>query len=250
MKGANLHGVSELYRAAIMTLLLLTGSDLLAQVQPQSVTDHTVAFLKDADLSVSYSATIEPPNPGSDQPVHSVANFASGVMARYEKSFHRWWLNADLNYGYSNINQRYNEDAGGYSGIKSNLQEWSITDVLKGPKLWHRIGTFAEIGAGALIFNPINGEVDMVEHITHGANGKKLATPYDITIRNFGTTGQTKASAVFGAGLSMDLSKHFAARAEYRGFEYLSPTYNAFTTFNSQEAKYTQQPTLGMILKF
>ncbi len=249
MKVSNLYGVPGLYRTALMALLL-AGSGLLAQVRTQSATDHTVAFLKDADLSVSYSGTLQPTKAGFDPSTHQVADFTSGVMARYEKSFHRWWLNADLNYGYSNINQRYNENQGSYDGIKANLQEWSLTDVLKGPKLWRRIGTFAEIGAGALISSPVNGEVDMVEHITRGANGKPLTTPYNVTIRNFGTSGETKASAVFGGGLTMDLSKHFGARAEYRGFEYLSPTYNAFTTFNSQQAKYTQQPTLGMFLKF
>lgn len=228
-----------------------------------SLTLASVCFAQDVDgrakkvaateapvISVSYSAALtnaagEAPEAVS-QP-SPTADFASGFSARLQKSYH-WWLGYQVTYGFNNIGIRRNLNDIAYSFIQSGMHELSASYLLKGPARYG-FKSFAEAGAGALIFAPTYGTADLVSTYTEGWGGKTIA-PKTVITRQDGLETQSRGTGIFGVGIDYDLNQHFGARAEYRALAYVTPTFKNGTAYGEQQYTLAQEPVAGMYFKF
>jgi opacity protein-like surface antigen len=82
-------------------------------------------------------------------------------------------------------------------------------------------------GAGALVFDPTGKAGGFVP----------------------GARDQARAAFVYGGGVDYNLTRHFALRAEYRGFVYERPDFD-LQALHSGATTYTAQPSAGIVFRF
>lgn len=201
----------------------------------------------DPQVTVSYSAVPASSTnlPSEKNMTPTGSSIAGGV--RYQKSASRW-KGYELNYGWSNPTLRRSDSPNAYSQIQTWMHELSAAYVAKGPRLPFGVKSFMEAGVGAFIFAPMNGESQLVQHIT--TNWGKPVAPYDVVSHEGGLRTQVRAMSFLGTSLSYELNKYFGARADYRLSEYMSPTFKLGTTFGAQRLVLAQQRSAGVYLKF
>ena len=153
--------------------------------------------------------------------VNNDATNSGGVLASY-----RYFFNAhqglEANYGYTRNTNSYGLPSGPF-GVPANNHEISADYVFR--FRLPRVSPFVLAGAGALIFSPTNN-----------------ALP--------GTTTQTRAAFVYGGGTDINVTSHIFLRAEYRGFIFNSPTYDATVLSGLNRTTHLAEPSIGFGYRF
>lgn len=149
--------------------------------------------------------------------VQETATDSGGVLANY-----RFFFNdnsgVEFNYGYTPNTQKYLLYQG-LLGVKEESHEATAAYVLRFPG--HRFVPFAEIGTGALMFQPQNAP----------------------------ETLQAKAAFVYGAGFDIGIGHRCFLRAQYRGLVYNSPDFNTYY-LGPDRVTHRAEPSVGFGIKF
>ena len=151
--------------------------------------------------------------------IENKATHSGGVLGTYRHFFSEHH-GVEANYGYALNTQSYALNSGTL-GVKTYAHEVSGAYVFRLPL--RNVTPFALAGAGALVFDP----KDFV-----------------------GTSTQTRAAFVYGAGVDFNLSRHIFARAQYRGLVYNSPTYDLPTLAGVDRVTHRAEPSIGFGYRF
>jgi len=151
--------------------------------------------------------------------VENKATNSGGVLGSY-RYFFSAHHGVEADYGYALNTETYGS-AGEAWGVKTYSHEVSGAYVFRMPM--GKVTPFALAGAGALIFDP----------------------------KNFaGSSTETRAAFVYGAGLDFNMSHHLFMRAEYRGFVYNSPTFGLTTLDGLDRVTHRAEPSVGFGYRF
>ena len=151
------------------------------------------------------------------------ATDSGGILVGYRYNVNRW-LAAEANYGLTQNSQLYFGSLGG-ARVQANVHEITGSAIAKLPTIAN-VQLYALAGGGALVFDPTDA------------------------IGNFiGATRETTGTFLYGVGGDYNFTRHFAIRAEYRGFIYKAPSFN-LSSLNSDTWTYTAQPSAGIVFKF
>jgi len=146
-----------------------------------------------------------------------------GFLVGYRYNFNRW-LSAEANYGYDRNTQKY---LGATTGrVQTNIHTVTSSAVVKLPTV-AKLQPYVLGGGGALVFDP-----------TDKSGGSFL-----------GATWQAKGALVYGGGADYAVSKHFSARAEYRGYVYKAPDFN-LTSLKTDAWTHVAAPSAGVVYHF
>lgn len=161
-----------------------------------------------------------------------------GVLATYHQAW-KPYLGYNINFGYTRFTQTNSFGQGfsngpgappgtpsafGMGSMHMQMYELSAAYAFYGPRS-KRFRTTGQLGAGELIFDPL-GPPEVKE--------LKCA-----------------ATMIFGVGGEYDLSRHFAIRAEYRGFFYRTPFFNRPYFFPSERLyTVTNMPAVSLVYRF
>jgi len=159
------------------------------------------------------------------QGVSRTTTDTGGFQVGYRYNINRW-LAAEGNYGFDRNTQKYFGSFGG-SRVQANLHAVTGDLVVKLPLPIRRISTYALAGGGGLIFDP-----------TGDSGG---------SVPGAGTQG--KGAFLYGAGADYALTRHFAIRAEYRGFVYENPDFG-LRALHTDSWTHTAQPSAGIVFRF
>jgi outer membrane immunogenic protein len=152
--------------------------------------------------------------------IQQSASNSGGVLANYRYFFTKS-NGVEVNYGYS-LNTQNLGLASGPLGVRADQHEFSAEYVFR--HKMHGLTPFVEAGAAGLVFDPRD--------------------------TSFGASTQTRAALVYGAGVDIDLSSHFFARAEYRGFVYDSPTFGLLAEQGTDRITHRAEPSVGFGYRF
>jgi opacity protein-like surface antigen len=161
----------------------------------------------------------------SENGINQHATDAGGFLLSYRYHFNRW-LAADASYGYAR-NTQQNFTSSGASSVQANVHQATGALVVTAPRRIFRINPYVLAGAGALVFDPT------------GNGGGTISA----------AQSQSRAVFVYGGGADYGLTKHFALRAEYRGFVYERPDFN-LGAMHSGATTHTAQPSAGIVFRF
>jgi len=146
-----------------------------------------------------------------------------GFLVGYRYNFNRW-LSAEANYGYDRNTQKY---LGATTArVQTNIHTVTSSAVVKLPTV-AKLQPYVLGGGGALVFDP-----------TDKSGGSLL-----------GATWQAKGAFVYGGGADYAISKHFSARAEYRGYVYKAPDFN-LTSLKTDAWTHVAAPSAGVVYHF
>jgi outer membrane immunogenic protein len=148
------------------------------------------------------------------------ATDTGGVLASY-RFFFNDFNGVELNYGWAPGTQKYFDFFNGPYGVRSDSNEATAAWVFRYPG--HRVIPFGLVGAGALVFNPINPV-------------------------GFETT-QARGAFLYGGGVDISLTDRFFIRAEYRGLVYNTPDFNTLY-LGPYRATNRAEPTVGFGVRF
>jgi opacity protein-like surface antigen len=148
-----------------------------------------------------------------------------GFVLSYRYHFTRW-LAADASYGFARNTQESNT-ALTTLRVQANVHQATAALVVTIPRRVLKLNPYLLAGTGALDFDPT------------GNRGGTVA----------GASNQAKAVFVYGGGVDYDFSKHFFARAEYRGFVYDRPDFN-LAAIHAGATTHTAQPSAGIVFRF
>ena len=146
---------------------------------------------------------------------------SGGVLASY-RFFFDTHSGIEVNYGYARNTVSYGL-AGDPFGIPTDNHEVSADYIFRLPH--KRVSPFFLAGAGALVFDPRQG----------------AAT---------GATAQTRPAFVYGGGVDLSLTSRIYLRAEYRGFVFNSPTYDAAALSGLDRTTHLAEPSIGFGYRF
>jgi len=153
------------------------------------------------------------------------ATNTGGFVLSYRYHFNRW-LATEASYGYDR-NEQQNFTSAGQFNVEANVHQATGALVVTAPHSIHKFVPYVLAGVGALVFDP-----------TGNAGG---SVP--------GEQSQARAAFVYGGGVDYDLSRHFALRAEYRGFVYERPDFG-LQALHSGSTTHTAQPSAGIVFRF
>jgi hypothetical protein len=146
-----------------------------------------------------------------------------GVMVGYRYCIFRWLgVEGDANY-FLPAGQKYTL-LGTPVSLKTNASALTGAVVFNLPNpMTKKLQSFASVGGGAMIFRPTD-----------------FSASVDYRIRNV---------VVFGGGMDLPMTRHFAIRAEVNTFLYKAPD---FENTDLKVTKFTQAlvPSAGIIYKF
>jgi len=146
-----------------------------------------------------------------------------GFLIGYRYNYNRW-LSAEANYGYDRNTQRYFGSTTGR--VQTNIHTVTGSAVVKVPSVL-KLQPYVLGGGGALVFDP-----------TNNAGGSV-----------FGSTWQAKGAFLYGGGADYAISKHFSARAEYRGYVYKAPDFNLIS-LKTDTWTHIAAPSAGVVYHF
>jgi opacity protein-like surface antigen len=176
----------------------------------------------------------------SDNRIRQSSTDAGGFLVSYRYHFNRW-LAADAAYGrVRNTQRNFTTTPVLISPIfgpgprvltttlpvQADVNESTAALVVTIPS-FGRLKPYVLAGSGALTFSPTQA----LGAFTPGA----------------GT--QSKAVFEYGGGVDYNLTKHFAARLEYRGFVYKRPDFG-LTALRTDFTTNTAQPSAGVVFRF
>jgi opacity protein-like surface antigen len=194
----------------IVLAILLSASGAMAQEQRQEVSvQGTGFFTKDSN--------------GNGINQHS--RDTGGILASYRYHFNRW-LAADASYGYDR-NTQQNFTSTGRLNVEANVHQATGALVVTVPHSILKFDPYVLAGAGALVFDPTGKAGGFVP----------------------GARDQARAAFVYGGGVDYNLTRHFALRAEYRGFVYERPDFD-LQALHSGATTHTAQPSAGIVFRF
>jgi outer membrane immunogenic protein len=194
----------------IVLAILLSASGVMAQEQRQEVSvQGTGFFTKDSN--------------GNGINQHSTDT--GGILASYRYHFNRW-LAADASYGYDR-NTQQNFTSTGRIGAEADIHQATGALVVTVPHSILKFDPYVLAGAGALVFDPTGKAGGFVP----------------------GARDQARAAFVYGGGVDYNLTRHFALRAEYRGFVYERPDFD-LEALHSGATTHTAQPSAGIVFRF
>ena len=144
---------------------------------------------------------------------------SAGFMAGYRYNINRWFA-VEGDYDYFSNSQKYASTSNSAS-IQTNVNALTSVGVVKVPTNF-KVKPYVLAGGGIMIFDPRN------------ANG---------------VDSQTTGTFVYGGGADYSLSKHFAARAQYRGFVYKTPDFS-LATLRTDKFTHSAVPSAGLVFRF
>jgi outer membrane immunogenic protein len=151
------------------------------------------------------------------------ATDTGGFLVGYRYNFTRW-LSAEANYGYDRNTQRYFGSTTGR--VQTNIHTVTGSAVVKLPTV-AKLQPYVLGGGGALVFDP-----------TDKSGGGFV-----------GATWQAKGAFAYGGGADYAISKHFSARAEYRGYVYKAPDFS-LTSLKTDAWTHVAAPSAGVVYHF
>jgi opacity protein-like surface antigen len=163
---------------------------------------------------------------------------SAGALVTLHKTF-RPYLGYNLNFSYTQFTQTNSlgqgftptpgaptGSPGSFAGsyLDRRMYEMTAAYAVAGPRS-KRIRSFAQLGAGALVFDP-------------------TSSPLAHELKSC-------ATIVFGAGGEYDVSRHFSIRAEYRGLLYRMPN-TGFAYYFPSDRLYTvtNMPAISLVYRF
>ena len=146
---------------------------------------------------------------------------SAGVLATYRFFFSKH-QGLEANYAYSRNTTTYSLPFG-QSGVTANQHEWTGAYVFRFPTRW--INPYVEAGVGGLTFSP-----------THSTSP--------------GSSTDTRAAFVYGAGADFNLTSRLFIRAQYRGFAFSSPTFNLAANHDNDRVTHLAEPSVGIGFRF
>jgi len=126
---------------------LSVGAQQNTNPSPKS-TSGSSSFLKNSDISAGLFAQIA--HPASNSSVYQSTNLSAGALFSFHTSY-RWWLGADVNYGYSHFSEQYRDGSPGnylYTNVPTGMHELSAAYLVKAPKFPFKLKPYAEAGIG------------------------------------------------------------------------------------------------------
>ena len=175
------------------------------------------------DASVSAIGVFTPTTNGTGG-VQESATGTVGFLGSY-----RYMLTprsaAEANYSFAQYSTRFLTNFQPNTKVHTRQQELSVAYVYSFN--FRNFSPFAEVGPAAILFSPI---------------------------RDFGTTQQslsrtTAVGAVFGAGVSYEISPSFDVRVQYRGFAVKAPDFGN-DTFKTNRYEVISMPAIGVAYHF
>jgi outer membrane immunogenic protein len=158
--------------------------------------------------------------------VRQSATNSGGFLANYRFFFNEHH-GVEVNYGYAQNTQSYGL-GGGALGVKSRSHEVSAAYVFRFRLArLPRLTPFALAGVGGLVFDPKD----------------------DFSSRSLGATTQARAAFVYGGGADFNVTKRVFVRAQYRGFVYNSPTFDA-SSLGPERITHRAEPSAGVGFRF
>ena len=230
--------LQAVFQFSMLTTLLFpaalsAGAQQNTNPSPESTSG---SFLKNSDISAGLFAQIA--HPASNSSVHQSTNLSAGALLSFHTSY-RWWLGADINYGYSHFAEQYRDGTPGnylYTNVPTGMHELSAAYLVKAPKFQFKLHPYAEAGIGDLIFSP------SVSSVT-------ITTVNQIVP----VSTQNRFTGLYAIGVDSPVFfHHLAARFEYRNLWYTAPSFgNKNAGFlDSTRPMFTQEPVVGIDYKF
>lgn len=152
------------------------------------------------------------------------ATDTGGFLVGYRYHFNNW-LSAEANYGFDRNTQKY-FSTGGLSRVQSDIHTTTADLVVNLPLTFYKFHPYVLGGSGALTFHP---------------TGNGAPVP--------GADTQAKAVILYGGGADYALTRHFAVRAEYRGYAYKTPDFG-LQSLTTNSWTHTAQPSAGFVYSF
>lgn len=131
----------------------------------------------------------------------------------------------EVNYGFSQNNQKYFTSFQRDARIHSRMQELTVAYVYT--RTYRRYNPFAELGVGGLLFTPV----------------------LDNKTNLLGTKSTKGLGGLFGGGLAYELSPSFDIRIEYRGLITKAPNFGE-TNFSTNRYEVISVPSVGVAYHF
>jgi opacity protein-like surface antigen len=157
--------------------------------------------------------------------INQHATDTGGFVLSYRYHFNRW-LAADASYGYDR-NTQQNVTSTGRLNVEADVHQATGALVVTIPHSILKFNPYVLAGAGALVFDPTGKVGEFVP----------------------GAQYQARAAFVYGGGVDYKLTRHFALRAEYRGFVYERPDFG-LQPLHSGSTTHTAQPAAGIVFRF
>ena len=195
---------------AVFLAILSSASAATAQEERQEIgVQGTGFFTKDS----------------SESGIHQRATDTGGFVLSYRYHFNRW-LAADASYGYDRNTQR-NATSTSRLNVQADVHQATGALVVTVPHSILKFNPCVLAGAGALVFDPTGKAGEFVPGAQH----------------------QARAAFLYGGGVDYKLTRHFALRAEYRGFVYERPDFG-LQALHSSSTTHTAQPSAGILFRF
>jgi opacity protein-like surface antigen len=145
--------------------------------------------------------------------------YSGGVLAGYRFNINEW-VGVEGDYDYFNNSQKYINSTGN-ALVKTNVHAVTGSAVVKIPTS-SSLTPYFLVGGGAVIFHP--RDTSSVET-------------------------QTRGTFVYGGGLDLTLTKHFAVRGQYRGFIYKIPDFDV-GDLHTDKFTHAAVPSAGLVFTF
>jgi len=152
------------------------------------------------------------------------ATETGGFLVGYRYHINKW-LAVEQNYGFDRNTQRFS--TGGSSRVQSDIHTTTADLVVNVPVKFFGLRPYVLGGSGALIFHPTGNASAAVS----------------------GADTQAKGVILYGGGADFGLTRHFALRAEYRGYIYKTPDFG-LRSLSSDGWTHTAQPSAGLVYSF
>lgn len=174
------------------------------------------------DVSLSALGTYQPTITGNS--ITQSSTFGKGALLSY-----RFMLTPSSaiegNYQYSQFDVKYSANFS-RARIHTSMQEYSAAYVRY--FVYKNFNPFVEVGAGMLIFHPID----------------------DTGTSTLAAVNTKKPAALFGGGIAYELSPSWDLRLEYRGFLLKSVDFGLSSAFSTDRYYIMQQPAIGFAYHF
>lgn len=177
------------------------------------------------DLSLSGGATFSKQSQGKGVTLDPTNNL--NILASLRIKIARR-SGLEFNYGRTKNSQLYTVP-GLHFRIQSTVAEFTGAYVFQ-PARRGRFSPFLFGGAGMVVFNPDNTQVEGVD-------------------ASIGAARQYKPAFLYGGGVDYHLHWRFALRAQYRGVVFSSPDFKVSTLFTGARG-HMAEPSVGLVFNF
>lgn len=155
----------------------------------------------------------------NDLGITNKPTYSGGLLAGYRFNINRW-LGVEGDYDYFSNSQKYITTSD-TALLQTNVHAITGSAVIKIPTSTI-LKPYALVGGGAMVFDP--RDTSLVD-------------------------SQTRGTFVYGGGVDVSLTKHFAARGQYRGFVYKVPDFEV-TDLRTDKFTHAAVPSAGLVFTF